>query len=250
MHILSNEEKEKWIEDDVVREPAVGRQRVPDAEAAIMHDVSDMTTAERMGATTRKPETRFEEMLNAIADSLSDLASPDNEQDREDQEDDEDDTVLSKLSDDDDPGWVMGTMSESVQHHVESFRQKQMRLDQSIQPGWGDAANYLRETDMKYETTEMKVLVVVKPQIDMTAATPPPTTFGQPMQTLDIVCRQSQIPAVTSRPGSSQTRLGCEWPQLHKFLQVVSANGAPDSTLLQDAKPVQPVSVHPYIEHP
>jgi len=77
-HFLSNEEKEKWIEDFVERETAVARKRVQDAETAIMQDVR---TAENGCATTGKPETTFEEMLNAIGDSLSDLARSDDEQD-------------------------------------------------------------------------------------------------------------------------------------------------------------------------
>jgi len=85
----------------VERETAVARKRVQDAETAIMQD---MTTAENGGATTGKPETTFEEMLNAIGDSLSDLASSDDEQDGEDEEDDEEDTELGKLSDHDEPG--------------------------------------------------------------------------------------------------------------------------------------------------
>ena len=68
-------------------------------------------------------------MLNAIGDSLSDLASSDHKQDGEDKEVDEDDTELSKLSDDDEPGWVIGTISKIVQHRMDSFRKKQMRLD-------------------------------------------------------------------------------------------------------------------------
>jgi len=59
-------------------------------------------------------------MLNAIGDSLSDLASSDDEQDGEDEEDDEEDTELGKLSDDDEPGWVMGTITKTVQHRMES----------------------------------------------------------------------------------------------------------------------------------
>ena len=35
MHFLSNEEKEKWIEDYVERETAGARKQVEDAEAAI-----------------------------------------------------------------------------------------------------------------------------------------------------------------------------------------------------------------------
>jgi len=43
----------------------------------------------------------FEEMLNAMGDSLSDFESSDDEEDAEDKEDDEEDTVLGKLSIDD-----------------------------------------------------------------------------------------------------------------------------------------------------
>jgi hypothetical protein len=65
-----------------------------------------------------------------------------------------------------------------VQHHMESFWQKQMRLNELTQLGWGDAANYFRERDMRYGTAELKVPAVVKPQIDTTAATPSPITAG------------------------------------------------------------------------
>jgi len=110
-HCLSHEEKQKWIEDFVERETAVARKRVQDAETALMQD---MLTAENEWATTGKPETLFVEMLNAIGDSLSDLASSDEEQDGEGEEDDEDDTELGKLSDDYEPGWVMGTITKTV----------------------------------------------------------------------------------------------------------------------------------------
>jgi len=139
-YCLSNEEKEKWIEDYVERETAVPSKRVQDAETAIMQELKDMTTAESVGATTRNAETTFEEMLNAIRDSLSNLACSNNEQDGEDKDDD-DNTELGKLSDDDEPGWVMGTISKTVQHRMESFRQKQMRLDKLTQQGWADASN-------------------------------------------------------------------------------------------------------------
>jgi hypothetical protein len=64
----------------VERETAVTRKRVQDAETAIR---LDMTTPENGCATTGKPEYTFAEMLNAIGESLSDLASSDDEQDRE-----------------------------------------------------------------------------------------------------------------------------------------------------------------------
>jgi hypothetical protein len=105
------------------RETAVARKQVQDAETAMMQELKDMTTGKSAGATTTKPGTTFEEMLNAIGDSLSDLATSNDEQDGEDEKDNEEDTELSKLSDDE-SGWVMGTISKKVQHCFESFWQK------------------------------------------------------------------------------------------------------------------------------
>jgi len=163
-HFLSNEEREKWIEAYVERQTAVARKRVQDAETAIMQELKDMTSAESMGATTRKPETTFEEIMNAIRDSLSNLASSDNGQDGEDKGDDEEDTEVSKLSDDDEPGWVMGTISKTVQHRRERFRQKQMRLDELTELGWGDAANYFCGRDTKHGTAKSKVQWLLSPK--------------------------------------------------------------------------------------
>ena len=71
--------REKWIEDNLERETAVARKRIQVAETAIIEELNDMTTAEIVGETTREPETTFEQMLNAIGDSLSDHASSGNE---------------------------------------------------------------------------------------------------------------------------------------------------------------------------
>jgi hypothetical protein len=120
MHCSCNEEKEKWIEDYVERETVVARKPVPDAVTAILEELKDMTTAESAVGTTRKPETIFEEILNAIADSLSNFATSDDEQDGEDEDDEEDDTTLGMLSDDE-PCGVIRTISKKVQHGMESL---------------------------------------------------------------------------------------------------------------------------------
>ena len=52
-------------------------------------------------------------MLVAIGDSQSDLASSDDGEDVEDEDDEE--TKQGKLSEDDEPGWEMGTITKSVQ---------------------------------------------------------------------------------------------------------------------------------------
>jgi len=209
-HIVSNEENDQWIEHYVDRETTVARKRVQDAETEIMQEQEHMRNIGKARSTTTKPQTTFEEMMNAIGDSLSDLASSEDEQDGEDGDDDDEDTALGKLNKDDEPGWAMGIISKMVQHRMESFRQKQTRLHKLMQLGWGDAADYFRERDMKYRTTDLTVPADVTPQTDTTAATPSLTTFRELKQGLDNVSRRSQIPQVTSWPGSSQMRLDSE----------------------------------------
>jgi hypothetical protein len=51
-------------------------------------------------------------MMAGMRDTVSDLASSD---DGEDGEDEDEETVQSKLSKDDELGWVMGTISKMVQ---------------------------------------------------------------------------------------------------------------------------------------
>jgi len=137
------------MEDYVERETAVASKRVLNIETAIMQELKGTTTAESVRMTTRKPETMFQEMLNAIADSLSDLAISHDEQDGEDEEDVDDETELGTWSDDAEPCCVMCWISKMVQHRIVSFWQKLMRLDELTLPGCGDTANYFCEGDMK-----------------------------------------------------------------------------------------------------
>jgi len=95
------------------------------------------------------------EMLNAIADSLSDLTCSNVGEDMEDDDDYEEQAQQGKLSKDDESGWVMGTVTKTVQHWKKRFRQNKIRLDQLTQPGWGRVANNYCERDMKYMTAEL-----------------------------------------------------------------------------------------------
>jgi len=189
MHFLSNEEKEKWNEDYVERETAGARKQVQDAEAAVQQEEDNMTHFELAGLTSREPEKTFEEMLVAIGDSLSDLASSDDGVDGEEEDDDE--TEQGNLSEDDEPGWVMGTITKTVQQRMERFRQKQVKLDQLTQPGWEDVADYLCERDKQYGTTELRVLAIVQPQPHDEAPAPLTATFRELMESLDIAPRIS-----------------------------------------------------------
>jgi hypothetical protein len=91
---------------------------------------------------------------------------------------------------------------------METFLQKQRKLDELTQPGCGAAADCFKERDKNYRTAELRVTAVVKPQTDHDVAAPALTTFGELMDSLDIVPRRSQMPQGTSRPGSSHLRLG------------------------------------------
>jgi len=146
----------------VERETAGARKRVEDAEAAVQQEQDDVTQAEIGGWTSREPEKMFEEMRVAIRDSLSDLASSDDGEDGE--EEDNEETEQGNLCEDDEPGWVRGTITKTVQQRMERFPQKQMKLHELTEPGWEDAADYFRERDMKYGTTELRVPGVVQPQ--------------------------------------------------------------------------------------
>jgi hypothetical protein len=229
----------------VERETAGARKRVEDVEAAVQPEQDDMTQTDIAGVTSREPEKTFEEMLVAIGDSLSDLASSDDGEDGEDEDDEE--TELGNLSEDDEPGWVIGTITKTVQQRMQRFRQKQMKLDESTQPGWEDAADYFREQDKKYGTTELRVLAVVEPQTMDDAPAPPPATFGELMKSFDIVPGISQRPQGTSRPGSSHMRLGSVKPQSQSSIPTGEAAAEPDSSMLLKAKLVEPVSFYPGI---
>jgi len=201
-----------------------------------------MTHAEIAGLTPSAPDKTCEEMMAPFGDRLSDLASS---EDGEDGEDEDEETELGNLSEDDEPGWVMGTISKMVKQRMENFRQKQMKLDELTQPGWEDAADYLHERDNKYSTAEFRVPVVVQPRTDDDASAPPPITFGELMERLDIVLGISQMPGGTSRPGSRHIRLGSVTPQSNTTISGLEPAAEPDTLPLLKAKPVEPLSFYP-----
>jgi hypothetical protein len=244
-HILSNAEKEEWIEDYVERETAGARKRVENAEAAVQQEQDDMTHVEIVGLMSREPEKMFEQMLVAIGDSLRDLASSNDGENGEDE--DHEETVQGNLSEDNKPGWVMGTITKTVQQHRERLWQKLRMLDELTQLGWEDAANYPRERDNKYGNANLRVPAVVQPQTTDDAPAPPTATFGELMESLDIVPRISQRPQGTSRPRSSHIRLGSVKPQSKLRVPRGELAVEPDSSTLIKAKPVELGSFYPCI---
>jgi len=107
-----------------------------------------------------------------------------------------------------------------------------MKLDKLTQPGWEDAAEYFRERDKQYGTFELRVPAVVQPQTNDDAPAPPPTTFGELMESLNIVPGISQRPQGSSRPGSSHIRLGSVKPQSKSSIPSGEPAAEPQSSRL------------------
>jgi hypothetical protein len=74
--------------------------------------------------------------------------------------------VQGKLSEADEPGWVMGRITQTVQQHMERLRQKQIKLDELTQAVWEDEADYIRERDKEYGTSELTVPATIQTQMD------------------------------------------------------------------------------------
>jgi hypothetical protein len=71
------------------------------------------------------------EMMVAIRGRLSHIASLNDGEDGDDEDDA--DTEQDKISENDKPGWVMGTVGKRVKLHMERFREMQMEVDQLTQ---------------------------------------------------------------------------------------------------------------------
>jgi len=97
-YIISNEKKEKWIEDYEDRETAVVRNRVQDTVTAILQEQEHFGNVEKEWSTTTETETTFEKMLNAVGDSLTDQSSSHDKENWEDKDDYAEDTDLGKVS--------------------------------------------------------------------------------------------------------------------------------------------------------
>jgi len=108
-----------------------------------------------------------------------------------------------------------------------------MTRDELTPPGWGDAADYFCERDKKYGTTELNVLLVILRQTEDDAASSAPTTFGQPMETLDGIPAKSQILQVTSHLRSSHGRLGSREPQTDNFIPSLPPDAPPVLSTIQ-----------------
>jgi hypothetical protein len=193
----------------------------------VEQEQDDMMHAEVKGLTSRNPDKTFEEMLVPIRESLSDLASYDNGDNGDDEDNEE--TEQGKVSIDDEPGWVRGTITKTVQQCMERFRQVQLMLDELTQPPWEHAPDYSRERDKEYRQSELRVRAVVQPRTNDDTPLYPPTTCAMVVESLDIVPGLAQG---SSRPQSSHIRLRPVKPQSKSSISSGKPAAEPNSSPL------------------
>jgi len=244
-HFPSNEDKEQWMKHYVVRETPIARKRVEDSEAAVQQEQEDMKHAEIVVLRNQDPKNNFEVMMVAIGACLSDLAGSDAGEDGDDHDDQE--AEQGKLSEDDEPGWVIGTITKTVQQRIERCWQKQMKLDELTQPGWEDAAHHFSEWEEKYSTSELVVPAIVQPRTDDDTLAAALTTFGVCMQCLAIVPGISPMPQGASGPANCQMRVGSMELLMNMRLSCLEPAAERDMSHLLKAKPDEPVCYYPCI---
>jgi len=137
-----------------------------------------------------------------------------------------------------------------VQQRMEMFWQKEMKHDELTQPGWEDTADYFRDTEKMYGTSELRVPAVDKLQSDYDSDAPALTTFEELMEGLQSVPAESQRLRGTSRPGSIDIALGSGKPQSSTSIPGHASTEEPYSPLTPNAKSVDHVRFYRWIQQP
>jgi hypothetical protein len=111
--------KGKYAQNSVECELAAARKGVEQTERACEQQQQDITNADNARITTRDFEIRCPKMIiatAAIPNGFGFFVNVGNEDHENDQ-----DTVLSKLTEEDKPSWVVGTVSKMVHQQIERY---------------------------------------------------------------------------------------------------------------------------------
>lgn len=84
-------------------------------------------------------------------------------------------------------------MCESVPQGMKQFRQKYMRHDDVMALGGGDAGDHFHDGDMMCGIVKWMRAAVVKPRTVDHTEVAAPATFGEIIETLDMVHGMSQM---------------------------------------------------------
>jgi hypothetical protein len=186
MKFMSKEGKEKSIVGFVKSETAAAGKRVAETEAAVERE--RISVLKRAAAGTTK--MTFEEMLEAIGDSVDNVATSDEEDNDEDNEEDGEDNNDAKLGNGNEPEWVVDTINQSVPAQLDLLLTKEMNFVELTTLGSADAENDFRTCDRKYITTKLKIQAVVT--LNAISDTANASKFHHFMDTL------IRVPATTS----------------------------------------------------
>jgi hypothetical protein len=94
----------------------------------VLQEQEEMSHVEIAGLMKRDPEQTFETLMVPLGEILSDRGSSDYGEYGEDEEVEA--TEQGKMSKDDEPGWVMGTITRKIQQRTNRFQQKQTNIDE------------------------------------------------------------------------------------------------------------------------
>jgi hypothetical protein len=86
-----------------------------------------------MGLTNNQPKETSVELIVTLRPTLSDHAASNNGEHREDS--DVNQAVQGLVSNDEEPGWVIGTFTKIAHQVLKRFLQMQMKLDKSADQG-------------------------------------------------------------------------------------------------------------------
>lgn len=186
---------------------------------------------------TRVPKNSFEEILIAIEACLSNLAILDDKEDVDVKADDRNGSELGKLSENDEPGWVMGTLSKEVPQSMETYLVMEIWHDELTQLRWWDMADYFPYRDMKCWMAALKLLPIVISLADKVAATPGTTKFVKLIVTVDNVPGKSQMLDGHPHQGCSHTMLGFPKPQSDKQIMSRLPDAASNLLSIKQLKP-------------
>jgi hypothetical protein len=158
----------------------------------------------------------------------------------------DDEPGQGQQSKDDDIGWVLRTITKLGHQYMERFFLKQIKLTKLKHQGWDDdAADYFWERDQKYDTSELIVPAAIQPEMDQDEA-----GHAQLIIIGDLVlCRgngakMTQMPQMTSRPGSRDSIQGSGNLQLNTCIFGVAPAAMSNSTFFQNLIVVKLISCY------
>jgi len=132
---------------------------------------------------------------------------------------------------DDQPSWVTDTISKIVVHPMVHLWLILIKLDELAEQDWGDTADWFRNSDKKHVTTEFNISAVVQSPSEDDAHSSGPLTVGEPMETVDIIPRKSQMLQLTSQPGNWHMRLGSRKPQIQRLILLLQPDAMANLSL-------------------